>query len=52
MKVLINFLITFIIVFFVSCGGSESESEASKNSDNDFPNYVDSNNLRIFLPKK
>ena len=48
MKALTNFLITVIIVFFVSCGGSESESEASKNSDNDFPNYVDSNNLRIF----
>ena len=48
MKISINFFLTFIIIFFISCANSSSESENSKKIDNDFPNYVDSNNLRIF----
>ncbi|RCL64598.1 MAG: hypothetical protein DBW79_07120, partial [Cryomorphaceae bacterium] len=37
----------------ISCGDSDSEDQNSNNSDtnNDFPNYVDSNNLRIFARK-
>ena len=37
----------------ISCGDSDSEDQNSNNSDtnNDFPSYVDSNNLRIFARK-
>jgi len=40
-----------ILLFFISCGGSDAEGDGSKNDSNDFPNYVDSNNLRIFARK-
>lgn len=48
MKALIKFFLIVPIIFFISCGDSESESGSSENTNNDFPNYVDSNNLRIF----
>ena len=44
--------LVFILLFslFLSCGGSNSEDQNtnSPNTNNDFPSYVDSNNLRIF----
>lgn len=53
MKAFLNLFLIVILVFSVSCGDSKSESESSEsesseNTHNDFPNYVDSNNLRIF----
>jgi hypothetical protein len=39
------------IVFFISCGSSESEDESANGSQSDFPSFVDSNNLRIFARK-
>ena len=45
------FLIS-IIIFFVSCGGAESEvGGGSDETSTDFPNFVDNNNLRIFARK-
>ena len=46
-----NFSLFFSIIFFISCGGSDSESGSSENTSSDFPNFVDSNNLRIFARK-
>jgi|TARA_B100001094_G_C18143431_1_gene779235 hypothetical protein len=46
------FLLPLILVI-ISCGDSESEDQNSETSEtnNDFPSYVDSNNLRIFARK-
>lgn len=46
-----KFFLYLIIVFFTSCGSSESDDASAKSSESDFPNYVDSNNLRIFAKK-
>ena len=42
-----------LILLIISCGDSESEDQNSETSEtnNDFPSYVDSNNLRIFARK-
>lgn len=45
MKQLYIFLIASI---FINCSGSENEIENSESLINDFPNYIDSNSLRIF----
>lgn len=46
-----NIILFSIVFLFISCGGGESEEVDSNNSTGDFPNYVDSNNLRIFARK-
>ena len=50
MKKIILFSLFLVII---SCGDSESEDQNSETSEtnNDFPSYVDSNNLRIFARK-
>jgi len=39
------------LVFCISCASSDSNDENSEILTNDFPNYVDSNDLRIFARK-
>ena len=49
-----NYRLFFVatIIFFISCGGgSESEEGNPDGTSTDFPNFVDSNNLRIFARK-
>ena len=46
-----KFFLIVTIIFFISCGGSESEEGNPDGTSTDFPNFVDSNNLRIFARK-
>ena len=46
-----NIILFSLVFLFISCGGGDSEEVDSNNSTGDFPNYVDSNNLRIFARK-
>ena len=46
-----NSILLLTIALLISCGGSDSEGESSGETSNDFPNFVDSNNMRIFARK-
>ena len=46
-----KWILLLTIALFISCGGSDSEGESSGETSNDFPNFVDSNNMRIFARK-
>ena len=48
---MVRIFFLLFISLLISCGGSESEEENSifSGTNNDFPSYVDSNNLE-FLP--